>query len=280
VADHFVKRGIASLIYDKRGCGESDGNWLDLLDHELSFPLLAEDALAGLRFLQGQNNINASQVGFCGFSQGGWLGPLAASSTPDAAFVICVSGAGVGPDEQMAFTIRNRLTAEGLTTEEIERALSERTRAAGLARRIAASGEGWSEMTELARDASTTRWASFVPPSSFGDVADLEANLRPFIELLAHNPEYRYDPVPALENLTCPLLVIWGEADQLIPVEKSVAVFREALERSGNADLTIRIFPQADHNLLLPDGSLAPDFWESMTDWLRQRMGADRGNGS
>lgn len=217
-------------------------------------------------------------MGFCGFSQGGWLGPLAGSNAPDAAFVIRVSGPGVGPDEQMAFTIGNRLTAEGLATEEIEHALSERARAAGLARRIAATGEGWSEMTELARDASTTRWASFVPPSSLGDVADLESNLRPFIELLRRDPEYRFDPVPALENLTCPLLAIWGEADQLVPVERSVVVFRDALERSGNADLTIRIFPQADHNLRLPDGSLAPGFWESMTDWLRQRVDVDRGN--
>ena len=114
-----------------------------------------------------------------------------------------------------------------------------------------------------------------MPPFSLADVDSLESNMHPFVEVLRRDPDYQYDPVPALENLTCPLLAIWGEADQLVPVEKSVAVFREALEKSGNADLTIRIFPQADHNLHLPDGSLAPGFWETMKDWLRRRLDTD-----
>ena len=140
LAAHFVSQGFASLIYDKRGCGASGGNWLDLLDIEQSFPLLAKDAAAGLRFLQEQVDIDAGQTGYYGFSQGGWLGPLAASSTPDAAFVICVSGPGVGPDEQMAFSIRNSLIPEDLTTEEIDHAMSEMASASDLARRIAATG--------------------------------------------------------------------------------------------------------------------------------------------
>jgi pimeloyl-ACP methyl ester carboxylesterase len=114
-----------------------------------------------------------------------------------------------------------------------------------------------------------------MPPFSLADVYSLESNLHPFVEVLRRDPNYQYDPVPALQNLTCPLLAIWGEADQLVPIEKSVAVFREALEKSGNANLAIRIFPQADRSLRLPDGSLAPGFWESITDWLRRRLDVD-----
>ena len=280
LAAHFVNQGIAGLIYDKRGCGDSAGNWLDLLDLEQSFPLLARDAAAGLRFLRDQVEIDADQTGYYGFSQGGWLGPLAVSTTPDAAFVICVSGPGVTPDEQVVFTIGNHLSAQGLGTEEIDHALSEMARASVLARRIAATGEGWVALKELFAKVSGSRWSTWVPPFSLTDVDSLESNARPFIEVLRRDPEYRLDPVPALENLACPVLAIWGEADQLVPVERSVAVFRGALERSENTDFTLRVFPEADHGMRLPDGSMAPGYLEAMTDWLSHRVEVDRGNSS
>ena len=43
----LAARGIAVLIYDKRGVGESKGNW-----GEASFEDLADDAIAGAKFLQ------------------------------------------------------------------------------------------------------------------------------------------------------------------------------------------------------------------------------------
>lgn len=275
VADHFVNRGIAGLIYDKRGCGASGGDWLTLLDLEHSFPLLAKDAVSGIRFLREQVEINGDQTGYYGFSQGGWIGPLAASTTPDTAFVISISGPGVGAQEQIDFVIRNRLKAEGRKAAEIEQALFTWTQALALFRRVAATGEGWDQLKELFSDPSA-KWLSFVSPFSLEDVDNLESNSRPFIEVLRRDPEYRYDPVPALENLGCPVLAIWGEADQLVPVERSAAVFRKALKRSENPDFTLRVFPKADHSMRLPDGSMAPGYLEAMTDWLGQRVGLDR----
>jgi len=195
LAAHFVNQGIACLIYDKRGCGDSDGNWIDLLDLEQSFTLLARDAVSGLNFLREQVEIDADHTGYFGFSQGGWLGPLAASTRPDPAFVICVSGPGVTPYEQVVFTIGNQMTAAGLRTEEIDHALSEMASASDLGRHIAATGEGWVALNELFARMSGSRWSSWVPPFSLVDVDNLES-LHPFIEVLRRDPEYRYDPVP------------------------------------------------------------------------------------
>ena len=123
-ADHFAKRGIAGLAYDKRGVGESTGEFPH--DTVSSFSDLADDALEGLAFLQSRQDIDPGRVGLWGASQGGWLGPLAASRSDKVAFVICVSGAGVDADTQMNFAIPNLLRAEGSTEGEIKQALKAR----------------------------------------------------------------------------------------------------------------------------------------------------------
>ena len=46
LARHFARKGVAALIYDKRGCGESTGDWT-----RAGLPDLAEDALACVRLL-------------------------------------------------------------------------------------------------------------------------------------------------------------------------------------------------------------------------------------
>ena len=87
IADFFALNGIASLIYDKRGCGDSTGDW-----HTSGFNDLAADALAGLELLRNRPEINNRQIGLWGISQGGWLVGLAASQSTNVAFIINVSG--------------------------------------------------------------------------------------------------------------------------------------------------------------------------------------------
>src|SRR5262249_48103074 len=68
----FVRRGIAALIYDKRGVGESTGDW-----RTANLDDLADDALAGVRLLKTRKEINPRQIAVAGHSQGGTIAPLA-----------------------------------------------------------------------------------------------------------------------------------------------------------------------------------------------------------
>ena len=45
LAQKFAEHGIVALIYDKRGVGESSGDW-----QKATFAELADDAAAGIRF--------------------------------------------------------------------------------------------------------------------------------------------------------------------------------------------------------------------------------------
>lgn len=95
-ADALVARGIAVLHPDKRGCGDSGGNWL-----EADFADLAGDAIAGLEFLREDPRVDPDRVGLVGFSQGGHVVPLAALESDHVAFAISISGSVVPLLEQV-----------------------------------------------------------------------------------------------------------------------------------------------------------------------------------
>jgi len=115
MARWFAGRGIVALAYDKRGVGESTGNF-----KKVPFMELCGDGLAGLEHLKSRVEVDAKRIGVWGLSQGGWLGPLAASRSEDVAWVIAVSGPGVSPGEQMIFYYAQELRAEGLDERDVQ----------------------------------------------------------------------------------------------------------------------------------------------------------------
>ncbi|MFC2038751.1 alpha/beta hydrolase family protein [Chloroflexota bacterium] len=94
ISHFFVQHGYAVLRYDKRGIGESTGSFpsIGIEDGEAKLNDLADDALAGVKFLMNHDLIDPNMVGLAGHSQAGWIIPLAASKSPDVAFVIVSSG--------------------------------------------------------------------------------------------------------------------------------------------------------------------------------------------
>jgi pimeloyl-ACP methyl ester carboxylesterase len=94
---------------------------------------------------------------------------------------------------------------------------------------------------------------------------------------------YDYDPVPALERVTCPVLAIWGQRDLYVPVAASLEAFAAALGRAGNGSFRLEVVRDADHGLRLPAGGGAergpriPDLMEMVTTWLRRALPAGRG---
>lgn len=69
-ADTFARAGFVTLIYDKRGTGDSEGErWPQTSG---TFVDLADDAAAGVRVLRGQAGVDANRIGLWGLSQGAW----------------------------------------------------------------------------------------------------------------------------------------------------------------------------------------------------------------
>jgi dienelactone hydrolase len=87
-------RGFAVLRYDRRGVGDSGGDYVPLgpANSEIGVPELASDMLAGVAFLKTRPEIRASRIGLMGVSQAGWIMVAAAAQSKDVAFVVASVG--------------------------------------------------------------------------------------------------------------------------------------------------------------------------------------------
>jgi dienelactone hydrolase len=109
--EYFASQGIAALIYDKRGVGESGGAY----ESHRSYKNLANDALSAIAFLKERREIAPSQIGIWGLSQGAEISATAASQSEDIKFIISVGGSVVHPDAAMFYYRDNLFRRYGLS---------------------------------------------------------------------------------------------------------------------------------------------------------------------
>ena len=107
--EFFASQGFATLIYDKRGVGQSGGAYES---HE-PYENLVNDALAAVGHLRQHRQIAPSQIGIWGLSQGAYISAAAASRSDDIQFIIGV-GASVA-DGTMFYYRDNLFRKYGLT---------------------------------------------------------------------------------------------------------------------------------------------------------------------
>jgi len=112
-----TSKAVIALAYDKRGVGESGGDF-----RKVPFMELCDDGLGAIKYLKSRKEIDAKWIGVWGLSQGGWLGPLAAWRSADVAFLIAVSGPGVSPSEQMIVYYANELRGQGVDEGDVREA--------------------------------------------------------------------------------------------------------------------------------------------------------------
>jgi uncharacterized protein len=275
MARWFADQGIAALAYDKRGVGESTGNF-----RAVPFMDLCDDGLAAIEDLKSRKEIEAKRIGVWGLSQGGWLGPLAASRSADVSFVIAVSGPGVSPGEQMIVYYANELRAEGAAESDVREARALRRDVWNYLSNNAGSGAEYQKAKAELEQARTKRWYKQVKAQQddlFGPLqtpAELRKPDHPGFNWFQH--EMNYDPVPTLRAMRVPALFLFGDKDQLIPVAESVAAIRRVLGEDDHHDFTIREFPNDDHGMRLTtgeaSGAIDPEYLKTMREWLASRF--------
>ncbi|MCK6540853.1 MAG: lysophospholipase, partial [Anaerolineales bacterium] len=90
IGEYLVQRGIAVLLYDKRGVGGSSGDW-----KSETFDERAQDVAAIVEYLQSRAEIDPTRIGLIGHSQGAYIAPLVvADYSSDVRFVVLLAGSG------------------------------------------------------------------------------------------------------------------------------------------------------------------------------------------
>jgi pimeloyl-ACP methyl ester carboxylesterase len=263
LAQFFAGHGMAALVYDKRGAGASTGDWM-----HSSFEDLAKDTVAAVNYLKTRREIDPARIGLMGSSQGGWVAPLAALRSPDVHFVIVKSGAGVTPEEQELARVEMQMRSDGNSPQDIQESL-------GLYRQVIAyarTRQGWDDLSIALKAASQKSWYYFGAVSKDWWFFD-------FIRL-----NIGYDPVPVVQQVKAPLLIIYGGKDRNLPLEASLRRLNPALSSAGRSS-AIEIFPNAGHDLRVEPGKdepwdfprFAPGYLQLLASWVKLQTATTSG---
>lgn len=252
----LCREGVAALIYDKRGVGESSGDW-----RGSSFDDLAADAAAGLDWLAARPEIDASRIGIYGHSQGGSIAPLIASRWPRVAFVAAGAGAGQPMGEVERYSLRNAVAP--LARDAADRAAD----AFAFVDRIVEAGATGRGLDQLIADApryADRAWFNVVEPPP------RDHHYWAFQRRFA-----AFDSTVYWRNVHAPVLLLYGERDERSPVEPSIAAIRVALPAETRIEVVV--LEGADHIYKMGDGpwpQLAPQYPGVLVDFVRRAVGA------
>ncbi len=107
-AKRLAREGIAVLTYDKRGVGESSGVYVgpsvgtNNID-TTNLKLLSQDASSAVNTFRNYLKNKKTIIGLVGFSQAGWIIPIAAIKNPLIEFMVLFSCPTVTTLEQLRF---------------------------------------------------------------------------------------------------------------------------------------------------------------------------------
>lgn len=255
-AEVFARLGIASLFFDKRGAGDSDGSWLTS-----SLDDLARDGLAAIEHLKTNPRIDGDRIGFWGVSQAGWVATRAATMSDGIAFMVLISGGGASPRESEMFSYEHEFERAGLSEGEREKAREILT----MYFEFLASGERRKELEESLQGLRSTRLEPLA--DQLGGIMPSDANRTNWSWVA------EYDPGEDIRNLNFPVLLMFGSEDTAHPTEASVASWTNGLALAGNDRATIIVFPGAGHGIRLRSedggrGAFADGYEEIQIGWL------------
>lgn len=226
----FAQRGIAALVYDKRGTGGSTGDW-----QHSPFSALADDGLAAIVFLAARAEIDSSRVGIWGGSEGGWIAPWVASRSKRVAFVIVQSAPVVDGVRQHLFQAVEAVRSAGGSAGDVEAGLDY----VKMQHRYAATGEGF---VQYARARDTNR---------SGILAMLGGPATPDDWWWAWSKtRMEFDPLRAWAGVSVPVLALWGSRDHNVPVTESSRLLGRVFQGSGNRLTTLIVYSELDHDLM------------------------------
>lgn len=186
MAHYMAERGIASLRYDKRGCGKSGGSYWDT-----GFYDLIQDAKTMYDYLLKQTCIRRDRIFLLGHSEGGIIAPKISLTYTSVAGLILIATTVDKLDRAL------KEQAQKLS-EDITTGTGSKRRLMSLAFKIFGSPEKM-QATTLKKVRETQKPCI--------RIRGQRLNARWLREILD------YDPVYTMRNVKCPVLAITGEKD-------------------------------------------------------------------
>lgn len=253
LAPRMAACGVAALVYDKRGTGDSGGDYA-----QSTFDDFVTDAGSAASVLQKRKDVDKRAIGVLGFSQGGRLAPVAASRYPVFTFVASVSGPFTPVEDTRFYALRNAFAQAGVADSTMNIVMPLwRKHFDAVASRNASQLEALDNELIMLSDVVPTQ---LLPPTS----ADIPATG-------IYNSMGR-DYAAPLASMTAPWFLLYGELDLTVPVEASLEIMRHHMACAGNEDVQVHVVPGVGHGFVDPETGVQMAFDALYFEWILETV--------
>ena len=228
IADYLTRNGIAVLRYDDRGMGGSTGEVENATSLDFSY-----DTEAAFDYLRNRKEIDASQIGILGHSEGGIINFMVAARRPEVAFLVSLAGPAVNGIEVLKAQQAAILRAQGMTEEMIQFSANVNAQLFDI---VEASNS---------REEADSILRQRLPAWGY-DAERTEQT----VEQLASPWMYyflKYDPTEAIVKTTCPALLLNGSKDLQVIASQNLPAYERIISEHGKTNLTLRELPNLNH---------------------------------
>ncbi|WP_192347808.1 S9 family peptidase [Algoriphagus sp. Y33] len=243
LSDYLTRNGIAVLRFDDRGTAASTGDFASATSVDF-----ATDVASAVQYLQSRPEIDKSKIGLIGHSEGGIIAPMVAADSDDIDFIVLLAGTGIRGDKLLLAQQELIGKASGISPTQLEES-------AMLNRGIfdiVLKDQGTEEMKGEMRNYMAQAFRNIPPvnlPSGLTEdkfVNDQMARMKELSSPWMQN-FIRYDPAPALEKVSCPVLALNGEKDLQVPPKENLEAIKAGLAKGGNTNVTTMELPGLNH---------------------------------
>jgi len=227
IADYLTNHGIAVLRFDDRGIGKSEGVFSSATS--LDF---ATDVESAISFLKTHPNINKSQIGLIGHSEGGLIASIVASKDNGVAFIIMLAGPAISGEQILLTQQRKIMEVENIDDSIIDLSIKDSRKIY----KILKKDNNKEKAGYKIRDYLAKR-AKKIPTEHHATLGYSKQAIENKI-LILNTDWFRYfvsyNPDKYFEAINCPTLALFGEKDvQVTAVENSEA-FAKFVNKRNN----------------------------------------------
>jgi len=272
----FAEQGFVCLVWDKAGCGKSEG----VFDNQQPVQNSAGEVVAAITEAKARHMAGSEKIGLWGISRAGWICPLVIEQIP-IAFWISVSG--TDDKETFGYLLEKNFLIEGRSEAQTKMLMSEWRRGIEIARTGGTFEENLKATENLRNDPFYKYMSNNGVPTKEGflnwqkqiqageTVIDSETDLTIYVR----------DFDKLLSKINCPVLAISGEKDSQVDQQKTIALYRKTIGKNPASSLTVKMLPDCNHSMFkCKTGGYREDlatwqpctgYYNAISSWLKEK---------
>lgn len=261
IRETIVKSGYATFMWDKKGCGKSGGTF----DYNQPVQNSALEVIAAINALKDKQISGSADIGLWGISRAGWINPIVINQYKDIKFWITVSG--VDSKENFKYLLEQNLGINGHSKDSVDLIVKEWKEGINITHAGGTYEDYLLATKNLRNNEFITRFngGNNITESSYYEFQ--KAFMKETVEEETGLQVYVDNFEMTLSNIECPVLALFGEKDRNVNWTKTKELYESILGR--NTDLTVKSFPDGNHNLFKCETGGFYEFQDNNLPWDR-----------